>query len=60
MSGFEVFTETVSESICEYNVRSMQKGEGAEGAADDARELLILANRLRAGQALVIVKKGNR
>lgn len=62
MSGFEVFTETVSESVCEYNLGSLQKGDGREVTPGKA-ELLNIARDLallEPGQALVIVKKGDR
>jgi len=57
---FEMFTERVSESICEYNIRSMQKGDGdtLRGLSLEGHRILVRAIRnLERGQALVIVRR---
>lgn len=54
---FEAFTEEVSESFCEYNIGSMQKGCEREV---DAHDILRAASKLKPGQALVIIKKEGR
>lgn len=57
---FELHTVDVSESICEYNVGSIEKGEGQRISGiglDSHRELIRAIQSLRPGQALVVVKK---
>lgn len=56
---FEVFEEGVAQSVCEYNIGSMQKGDGETVADDDAHRLLRLLGRLEPGKALVVIKKEN-
>lgn len=59
MSEFEKFTGAVSESVCEFNLGSLQKGDG-ELISPGMRELLGIArdlSLLEPGQALVIVRR---
>jgi hypothetical protein len=57
---FELHTVDVSESICEYSVGSMEKGDGQRitgTGIDSHRELIRAVQSLRPGQALVVVRR---
>lgn len=57
MNVFEVFDQDVAESVCEYNVGSMEKGDGQSFDLDDAHGLLRALSRLESGRALIVVRK---
>lgn len=56
----EMFTEGVAESVCEYNIGSMQKGDGVKlydpDDEDEAARILVAVRDLEPGEAVVIVR----
>lgn len=63
MNRLEAFVEEVAESVCEYNIGSMQKGESVKYDRTSDNDLLYLLDQvrgLRPGQALVVVRGEGR
>lgn len=57
---FELHQVDVAESVCEYNIGSMEKGDGQRitgTGLESHRELIRAMQSLRPGQALVVVRR---
>ncbi len=57
----EIFKQNVAESVCEYNVGSMQKGEGEivdrmTGSHALMVDVMSLVESLEPGEALIVVR----